>query len=316
MSNIVPARSAPRVLFFGMQGQFSSPSLAALLEQGVEVCAVVVPATPVPGMKLPAIRPLASPRLARSSLPLAHTSLYPSIVQIARTRQIPIWEVSRLAHAETVSTLTIYKPDMICVACFSLLIPPTILKLPRLGCLNVHPSLLPANRGPMPLFWTFREGCTTTGVTIHLMDEGMDSGDILAQETIVVPDGISYDQLEVQCATQGGKLLARTVWDLYEERAVRIAQDEAKSSYHSFPTDDDYIVRAAAWDARHVYNFIYAMASPGAPIELRAGDEVFFASSAISYSHEAGQNFEGAYHQKGRELVVRCQVGQVRVLIA
>jgi methionyl-tRNA formyltransferase len=316
MSNVVPARSAPRVLFFGMQGQFSSPSLAALLEQGIEVCSVVVPATPVPGMKLPAIQPLAAPRPARSLLPLVHTSLHPSIVQTARTRQIPVWEVSRLAHAETVSTLAAYQPDMICVACFSLLIPSAILKLPCLGCLNVHPSLLPANRGPMPLFWTFREGRATTGVTIHLMDEGMDSGDMLAQETIAVPDGISYDQLEMQCATQGGKLLARTVWDLYEGRAVRTVQDEAKSSYHSFPTDDDYVVQADAWDARHVYNFICAMASSGAPIELYAGDAVFWAQSAISYSHKAIQSFEGAYHQEGRELVVRCKVGQVRVLIA
>src|SRR5204862_1767507 len=111
---------------------------------------------------------------------------------------------------------------IICVACFSQRIPRIILDLPRLGCLNVHPSLLPANRGPVPLFWTFREGHQQTGVTIHLMNEGMDTGDILAQEPIEVPSGISYAQLELQCATLGGKLLARTVWVSYRGLAIRV----------------------------------------------------------------------------------------------
>src|SRR6266536_191528 len=109
----------------------------------------------------------------------------------------------------TIRVLTEYQPETICVACFSKRIPRDILDIPRLGCLNVHPSLLPANRGPEPLFWTFREGNQRTGVTIHLMDEGMDTGPIVAQEALEIPDGISYTQLEAQCAELGGKLLAR-----------------------------------------------------------------------------------------------------------
>src|SRR5256714_6887143 len=210
----------PRALFLGMQGSFSLPSLHALLESGIEVCAVVLPGDQAQGLssnQMPIYRrEPAHP--ARSTLPVLNSSLESSIVQLAWQRKIPLWEVHRLSDPATVSTLTAYQPDVICVACFSQRIPRATLEIAHLGCLNVHPSLLPANRGPVPLFWSFREGCDVTGVTIHLMDEGMDSGDILAQEVIGVPDSISYAELESQCAMRGGALLARMVWDLYEER--------------------------------------------------------------------------------------------------
>src|SRR5437763_988326 len=264
----------PHVLFFGMQSNFSIPALTALLESGVEVCAVVLPASSVPGLEPPAIRRREQSRASRTVLPLVNMSLQPSLIQLAQARQIPIWEVASLSDAETVSILAAYQPDIICVVCFSLRIPRVIIDLPRLGCLNVHPSLLPTNRGPVPLFWTFREGCEVTGVTIHLMDEGMDSGDILAQEVIRVPDGISYAELESQCAIRGGTVLAHTVWDLYEGRAIHVKQDETKSSYHSFPSDEDFVVHAEEWNARRVYNFIRGMGHWDKPIELVVGSEL------------------------------------------
>ena len=311
MSNISAARRPPRVLFFGMQGHFSSPSLAALLESGIEVCAIVVPSTSVPGRDVPAIRRREPPR--RTALPIANGGLSSSIIQMAWKKQIPVWEVRHLGHAETLSTLAAYQADCICVACFSLLIPPAILKLPRLGCLNVHPSLLPANRGPVPLFWTFREGHTTTGVTIHCMDEGMDSGDILAQQSITVPDGISYEQLELQCASLGGTLLAQSVWDLYEGRTVPRPQDEAQSSYHSFPEPEDFAVYAKDWDARRVYNFISSVGHWDEPIVLHTDEMVLQIRDAISYSLEAPDNmFDDAGNTK---LWVHCKIGWVCVSV-
>jgi methionyl-tRNA formyltransferase len=247
-------------------------------------------------------------------LPLMNTSLQPSVTQLAWMRQIPVWEVHRLSDSETLRTLAAYQPDIICIACFSLRIPRALLDLPHLGCLNVHPSLLPANRGPVPLFWTFREGCRTTGITIHLMDEGMDSGDILTQEVIEVPDGISYAQLESQCAMRGGALLARTVWDLYEGRAVRVKQDEAKSGYHSFPADEDFVIQAHEWDARHVYNFIRGVGHWDRPVELQEGDQSFLVRDAVSYSLENVNDGHGEVYMNAVGTVrVRCKVGWVIV---
>lgn len=304
---------SPRVLFFGMQGNFSAPSLAALLENGIEVVAVIVPASPVPGSN--AIKRLERPRVVRSMLPLLSTSAHASIVQTAWIRGIPVWEVSRLADRETVATLTAYQPDVICVACFSQIIPRVIIDLPRLGCLNVHPSLLPANRGPVPLFWTFRQGQETTGVTIHFIDEHMDNGDILAQETIQVAEGISYEHLEAQCATLGASLLQSVIWQLFKGSITRMPQDETYSSYRSFPSDEDFAVYADTWSARYAFNFICGLGHWDTnPIALHTGKQVFFVRDAVSYSTNAGSdNPVATYRRSASGLWVRCKVGWVCV---
>src|SRR5436305_4983793 len=267
-----------------MPGNFSLPPLRALLDNGIEVCAVVLSASP--GLDRPAITRREQLRPTRLLLPVLNSSLHSSIAQFAGERRIPVWEVSRMSDPEIISTLAAYQPDFICVACFTLRIPRVILDIPRLGCLNVHPSLLPAHRGPVPLFWALRQGSKQTGVTIHFMDEGMDTGDMLAQAVIEVPDGISYTELELQCAIRGGELLAKAVWELYEGYAVRVAQDETRSSYQSFPTDEDYIVPVAEWSAPHVYNFICGVVDWGGPVKLHVGSDYFVVHRAISYSLE------------------------------
>lgn len=311
MSNNTSLQHSPRVLFLGMEGAFSFPSLVALLESGVEVCAVVVPASSRPGRLPPAIQRREAPRVLRSPLPLVNSSLHTSIVQLAWQKRLPLWEVSRLTHPETVHILAAYQPDILCVSCFSLRIPQSILALPRLGCLNVHPSLLPANRGPVPLFWTFREGSATTGVTIHVMDEKMDSGDILAQKVIPVADGISYNQLEAQCAALGATLLAQTAWKLYEGDVIARPQDEDLSDYHSFPSDDDFVVQVEEWDARHVYNFVRGMGYWDEPIELRVDGEAFLCRDIASYIPNNQDDNEKQYYWSNEGLMIRCKTGWV-----
>lgn len=317
MSNIARTAHAPRILFFGMQGKFSYEPLLALLERGVEVCAVVIPAekTLQGDQDPPAIRRREQPLTSRSMLPVLQSTLHTSILQLAWERNMPVWEVLRLSDPETVKVLAAYQPDAICVACFSRRIPRIILDMPRLGCLNVHPTLLPANRGPEPLFWTFREGDQYTGVTIHVMDEGMDTGPILAQEAVEVPDGISYAQLEAQCAELGGKLLAQSVWDLFNGVAVPVPQDETKSSYHAFPSDDDFVVPVAEWSAQRVYNFICGVVSWGIPITLQVGDNIVRVKKAISYSRGTIDHSDNEVDEKpGEGFWVKCKQGRVLVI--
>lgn len=315
MSNTAQTARLPNVLFLGMQGRFSYPSLRALLRGGIQVCAVVIPAEQSFAANLPVIQKREQPQTSRMMLPVLYSSIHTSILELAWEREIPVWEVQQLSDPETIRVFAAYHPDMICVACFSKHIPQSILDIPPLGCLNVHPSLLPTNRGPEPLFWTFREGIQRTGVTIHLMDEGMDSGAIVAQGVIQIPDGISYAELEEQSAELGGKLLAQSVWELYHGVAKPVAQDETKSSYHTFPSEDDLVVPVAEWDARRIYNFICGVASWGRQIILKDGNEIVRVKSAISYSLEdLDRRDTVVYGQPGEELWVRCKRGSVLVM--
>lgn len=301
MSNTIS--SQPRILFLGMQSDFSHPPLRALLESGIDVCAVVIAAASQTAHRA-VIHRREHPHTVHSLLPLLNSS----ILQLAWQRQIPVWEVQHISHPQVVSALAVYQADIICISCFPQRIPRIILDLPRLGCLNVHPSLLPDNRGPVPLFWTFREGCEQTGVTIHLMDEAMDSGDILAQQPINVPDGISYLQLESQCALRAGELLAQAVWDLHRGLATPLAQDETQSSYHPFPSAEDFVVHAAEWSARHVYNFVCGVGHWGEPIKLHTDDKIVFVREAFSYSHKSTDDIPS-----GAGLRVRCKIGWVSI---
>ena len=225
----------PVCLYFGTAGAFSIPPLEALLADGLPVCGVVMPAAGGPASAPVIRRELA--RVGRSSIPLLTPSMNRTIAQIAWERAIPVLEVGRLASPETLEMLAALQPDVIGVACFPQRLPKALLALPRLGCLNVHPSLLPAYRGPAPGYWALRNGERQTGVTIHLMDEGLDSGDILLQEAFEIPQGITAAALEQQCAVLGGPLLARAARALAAGTAVWTPQDPTRASYYSWPED-------------------------------------------------------------------------------
>jgi methionyl-tRNA formyltransferase len=302
---------SPRVIFLGMQSNFSHPSLRALLAAGIEVCAVVMPASRR-DQEAPALRRLEPPSRRRVLLPVNQSSLHTSVQQLAWDRNIPLWEVARMNDPAVIELFSGYQPDLICVACFSLYIPPAILALPRLGALNVHPSLLPDNRGPEPLFWTFRLGHERTGVTIHLMNEGLDSGDIVEQEEIEVPEGISYAELEEETAALGCELLVRAVQEISRGEARRRPQDESQSHYYPYPSGDDFVIHPEEWDARHVYTFICGVKDWGEPLTLVADPELTLeVEDALVYSYKAN---DLRLHTSERDAwPVRCKRGKVVV---
>ena len=313
-------QQVPRVLFFGMQSDFSYPSLLALLRANCEVSAVIIPAAAPSGngAELPAFRRLEAPGRRRVLLPVNQSSLHTSVQQIAWERQLPLWEVTRLSDPAFIELLSSYQPDLICVACFSRIIPRAVLAIPRLGCLNVHPSLLPDNRGPEPLFWTFRLGQEQTGVTVHLMNEQLDSGDIVDQEPLEVPEGISYADLEGQAASLGATLLSRSVRHLFRGNATPRPQDESQSTFHPFPSNqdghEDFVIYPELWDARHVYNFICGVKdwarTWGTPLTLVADAELtLLVEDVLDYSYRS--NDLRLVTNERDAWPVRCKQGKV-----
>ena len=302
-----------RVIFFGMQSNFSHPSLRALLNAGIEVCAVILPAA---AGETGEPRLLEPPSRRRTFLTVNRSFLHTSVQEMAWARKIPLWEIARLNEPAASELLSNYQPDVICVACFPRLIPASVLAIPRLGVLNVHPSLLPANRGPEPLFWTFRLGHERTGVTIHLMDNQLDHGAILAQEAFDVPEGISYAELEEKCAELGGELLARAVKALASGQAERRSQDESQRSAYPYPSNangrEDFVIHPAEWDARHVYNFICGLKDWGEPLTLVADSTLTLEiEDVLGYSYKA--NDLRLYTNERDAWPVRCKRGKVIV---
>jgi methionyl-tRNA formyltransferase len=195
--------------------------------------------------------------------------------------------------------------DLAIVACFPRLIPEHILAVPPHGFLNLHPSLLPELRGPFPLFWTFRLGQQHTGVTVHHMDAGLDSGDIALQQELFLPDGISGPQADALLAAHGGSLLLDACRRLAAGTLPRIPQHSGGSTY-SRPTAEDFQI-PTSWSARRAYNFICGTAEWGTPYRITGQGIDLTLREAISFNASASQ--QQPFQQDGRDCSIQFTPG-------
>ena len=297
--------AAVRVVFCGMTGMFSLVVLEGLPRAGVEVVAVALPAlrgrAGQPPLLLPR-RPLARGIVLAGGAPR-------TILDLAAERDIPVLELGGPDVPDALAKLDF---DAITVACFSRRLPVSLLRLPRLGCLNVHPSLLPAHRGPDPLFWIFHDGDEAGGVTIHLMDEGFDTGPIVLREKVALPDDMTAAMLDLVCARRGGELLAEALAALNAGTIQPQPRDASSASYQSWPTEDDYII-TPAWSARRAYRFIQGIGGRGEPIRFVAEDATFTIRAALDYDADATlgtpRRLDGeTLAVQGAPGVLRCQI--------
>lgn len=296
---------APRVVYFGMSGPLSSLPFAALLRAGITVPAVVIPAPPERRAAGESVRVLPAPTAtSRPVLPLAFTSR--TIVALAQEREIPVLEVARPGDQATIAALRAYAPDFIAVSCFPLKLPRRLRAVPRLGCLNVHPSLLPENRGPAPLFWTFRLGAERTGVTVHLMDDGLDSGPIVLQEGFALPDGLTLAELELRCASLAAELLPHAIHSLAAGTLTPRAQDETRATSHPWPAAHDFLLTPNQ-PARRLFNIIRGAAGWGFPFQIVLDGRASTIRAALAYDPTA--RLDAPAIREGKAMLVRCTPG-------
>ena len=157
--------------------------------------------------------------------------LTPSPVKLlAQRQQIHLLQPLKMKDPEFLRTLAGWKPDLIAVTAFGRILPPAILSLPPLGCINVHGSLLPKYRGAGPIQWAIINGETETGITTMLMDEGMDTGAMLLQEAIPITPDDTADTLSPRLAELGGRLLVETITRLKTGTLLPRRQDSSRAT--------------------------------------------------------------------------------------
>jgi methionyl-tRNA formyltransferase len=307
MTSITAIDRPLRILYLGTLCELSRGPLLALLDAGIDVCGVVVPAKrgTAPIARL-------APPPSRSPLPIAGRYLTSGIVEIAWERDIAVFAAGNLVDPATVAALAELRPDLASAACFPRRIPAELLRLPALGWLNVHPSLLPAYRGPAPLFWAFRNGETTIGVTVHFMDQEFDTGDIAMQAPLVLPDGIGGAQVDRMCAALGGRLLVEALSRL-RQGSLEPRPQPADGSYDSWPAPQDWTI-STSWPARRAFNFIRGTDDWGQRYEVLAGGERLILAAALSY--DAAEILAAPMVRSGREIAIQCTPGVLRAIEA
>ena len=199
--------------------------------------------------------------------------LTPSPVKLlAQRQQIPLLQPLKMKDPEFLQTLAGWKPDLIAVVAFGRILPPAILSLPPLGCINVHGSLLPKYRGAGPIQWAIINGETETGITTMLMDEGMDTGAMLLQEAIPITPNDTAGTLTPRLAELGGRLLVETIARLKAGTLAPQSQDASQVTFAPLLKKEDGAIDWAL-PATALANRVRGLSPwPGAYTTVAGGD--------------------------------------------
>lgn len=148
----------------------------------------------------------------------------PPVKLRAVKNRIPVYQPKSLKDPGEAGRIATFEADLIVVVAYGRLLPPEVLALPRFGCINLHVSLLPKYRGAAPIQWALINGDKETGVSIMQLDEGLDTGPVLAQEKIEIPPVATAGEMFELVGSIGARLLAQTVSDIELGRVQPKAQ--------------------------------------------------------------------------------------------
>jgi methionyl-tRNA formyltransferase len=210
-----------RIVFMGTP-DFAVPSLEVLLKSDDQVVGIVTQPD----------RPKGRGQVLTSS----------PVKLIAQREHIPFLQPTKMKDPDFLAALEAWKPDLIAVAAFGRILPSVILRLPPMGCINVHGSLLPKYRGAGPIQWAIINGETETGITTMLMDEGMDTGAMLVQERISIGPDDTAGSLSLRLAELGGRLLAATLAQLKAGTLVPRPQDHSQATMAPLLKKEDGVI--------------------------------------------------------------------------
>ena len=216
-----------------------------------------------------------------------HQVLTPSPVkEVALKHHIPVFQPVKVRN-EYEDFLAL-KPDIIVTCAYGQILPKTILDAPRLGCINVHASLLPKLRGGAPIQKSIIDGYDETGITIMYMDVSMDSGDIIEQSTTKILDSDNLESLYNRLKVMGRDLLLEVLPSIFDGTNQRIKQDESLVTYaYNITREEEYLDFTK--DARSLFNQIRGLSpTPGAYF-LLDGVEMKVYSSYISSDQSTGK---------------------------
>ncbi len=199
-----------RLVFMGTP-DFAVPTLKALIDSEHEVIAVVTQPDKPKGR--------------------GKEMQFPPVKEAALQAGIPVYQPLKVRSEEFVAEISAWKPDAIIVAAFGQLLPKSVLELPKYGCINVHASLLPKYRGAAPIQQAVIDGEKESGVTAMMMEEGLDTGDMLKKAVVPLSDKETGDSLHDKLAALGGELILSVLKELEEGTSVRTPQRDEDSSY-------------------------------------------------------------------------------------
>lgn len=206
-----------KVVFMGTP-DFAAPALESIIKAGHEVILTVT-------------QPDRPKGRSKELMPCP-------VKEMALKYNIPVFQPEKIKQPDAVTELSKYKADIFVVAAFGQILSQEILDMPRLGCVNIHASLLPKYRGAAPIQWAVIDGEKETGVTIMKMEAGLDTGDILIQEKLLLDKKETGASLFDRLSELGSSLIVKALPMIEKGELVPVKQDEALSTYAKMLTKE------------------------------------------------------------------------------
>ncbi len=223
-----------KLVFMGTP-DFAVFSLRALIEAGHEIVAVIT-----------------QPDKPRGR---GYTMTPPPVKVAAQKEGIPVYQPATLKDDAFAELLRQLDPEVIVVVAFGKILPESVLRYPRFGCINVHGSLLPEYRGAAPMQRAILDGKAKTGITTMYMDVGLDTGDMLLKEEIAIEENDNFETIHDKLGELGASMIVRTLGGLETGDVQRIPQDEALATYAAKITKEDCALNFDR-DAKEVHDRI------------------------------------------------------------
>lgn len=279
-----------RVIFMGTP-RFAAESLRALVDAGHEIAGVWTRADKARGR--------------------GHEVHVSPVKALAVEHGFDVYQPATLRAEDASRAVAVLSPDVVCVAAYGLILPPAVLRSAARGCVNVHASLLPRYRGAAPIHRAVMAGERVTGITTMMMDEGLDTGDILLKSEEPIGPDETTGEVEERLAGRGAALLVETLKLLEESCCPRIAQDESAATYARPVRKDEC---RADWTraAIDIHNMVRGTnPTPGA-YTTRQGEPLRLHRSRVL----AGRGEPGALHvnKAARRLEVGCGEGLLELV--
>ena len=241
-----------------------------------------------------------------------HKLMPTEVKEAAMSANIPVFQPETLKNGELMPILEDLKPDIIAVVAYGKILPKYIIDYPKHGCINVHASLLPKLRGAAPIQWSVINGDEVTGVTTMLMDEGLDTGDILLVDELSIGEYETSEELFERMAEAGGRLLVKTINEI--ETIKPIPQEHEKHTYAPMISKD---MAHIDWSkpTEQISKLICGMNSWPMAFAYYKG-EPFKIISAVKGEAVSGENGEIIKFDKEKGLQVKTSDGSIYIKIA
>lgn len=220
----------------------------------------------------------------------------PAVKVIAEKYNIPVFQPDKIRkNLEVIRIISQFNPHFLVVVAYGKILPKAILDIPKGGCINVHGSLLEKYRGAAPMQWALANGEKVTGVTTMLMDEGMDTGDMLLKSEIEIDEMDTLDTLASKLSASGAELLMTTLEKLYNKEITPIKQNHDLATNAPIIKKNDGFINWS-WSAEKIYNYVRAFG-------VWPSVYTFFAGKTLKITSCSLESIETDDNQKNGQII-------------